>query len=181
MRIAVLMIAFGALAACATPIPYPHRFTTYPAIEGLLKRGDEPIRNTTIAISVKGEPGSCEPEDPRVQTDDQGRFSFAKRSKKSWVLWAPLLPVHRIFEVAVCVDEGERTRPLMLIRDYAPLASGIGPLPDQVEIDCDLSVAGEPDETWPFPTYCDGVSSGGRLGDERLFKSHRKRTLTNSP
>ena len=89
-------------------------------------------------IAADAANATCAPENLTVRTDESGAFAFERVSERRFVSWVSLLPYHEIFNLTVCLRDGEVYRPIYRVSDYTLVADGIGPLPTVIKLNCTL-------------------------------------------
>ena len=133
-----LFFSLAASVACV-PIPMPRTLTLSPQIEGRIYLDDEPLKEQRITVHMQSFGGCNEPIAEDV-TEDDGSFSIPEVTRDDFFAMFNLLPVHKIYQVEICVESASRAKhPIWSATRYTLYDEGIGPLPGQFDLRCQLT------------------------------------------
>ncbi len=131
-------IALSVVGACV-PLPIPNKVLLRPEILGEVRAGGAPAAGVPISVARDFSGPSCLPGSPSVVTDADGRFTFQKKVVVSPAVLVPLVPLHKIYRFALCYERDGVGRTLFSMSDYTLYSRGLGPIPKQFVLACDLS------------------------------------------
>lgn len=162
VRIVCMGIVTPVLSGCL-PIPVPHKVTSNPMMEGQLTLDGKALSG--IRVVVTDEAGQCEAPVATGRTNANGSFSIPMTRTRQYVYFFPLVPLHRIYAITVCVEHNDSWKPVYVSTDYTVAEQGIGPLPKYIYLKCMLDTERLDTQRAGEPYYCDVDARAGWRDD----------------